>query len=296
VATQLDQATVADRLIAPPVVDDRITQIRPVSGRPRLDVRELWHFRELLGIFVWRDLAVRYKQTVVGVAWAIFQPVLIALIYAALFGRFGKFPSAGVYYPIFVFGGLLPMLYFSSSLSTGASCIVANVNLVTKVYFPRLLLPLGAILTPVVDFLLSLVVLIGFMIVTGEYPASVWQALLAPVWLVLTVVAVLGPVLLLSAVNVRYRDVPYVIPVFLQVMPFLSGVVFAIDSSVPERWQRLLFLNPMTTAIAGWRWSIFGTPLPSLYHAMLGITVALVLIVVGFFYFRRAEPKFADQI
>jgi lipopolysaccharide transport system permease protein len=176
VATQLDQATVVDGRISPPIVDDRVVQIRPLSGRARLDLGELWHYRELLGIFVWRDLAVRYKQTIVGVAWAIFQPVLIALIYAALFGRFGNFPSAGVYYPVFVFGGLLPMLYFSSSLSTGASCIVTNVNLVTKVYFPRLLLPLSAILTPVVDFLLSLVVLTVFMVVTGEYPDSVWQA------------------------------------------------------------------------------------------------------------------------
>jgi len=147
VATQLDQVTVADAIVQPPAVDDRVTQIRPIAGRPRLDVRELLHYRELLGIFIWRDLAVRYKQTVVGVAWALFQPILIAIVYTAIFGRFAKFSSGGVYYPVFVFGGLLPMLYFSSALTTGASCLVANVNLVTKVYFPRLLLPLGAVLT-----------------------------------------------------------------------------------------------------------------------------------------------------
>jgi lipopolysaccharide transport system permease protein len=296
VATQLDQATVVEGRIPPPVVDDRIAYIRPASGRPHLDLRELWHYRELLGIFVWRDLAVRYKQTVVGVAWAIFQPILIALIYTALFGRYADFPSGGVYYPVFVFGGLLPMLYFSSALTTGASCLVANVNLVTKVYFPRLLLPVGAVLTPIVDFALGFVVLIVFMLVTGEYPDSVWQALLAPIWLVLTFAAVLGPVLLLSAVNVRYRDVPYVIPVFLQVMPFLSGVVFQITDKMPERWQLLLSLNPMTTAISGWRWSIFGSPPPTLFHGCLGVAVALILLVTGFLYFRRAEPKFADQI
>lgn len=294
-ATQLDQ-TVAGATIQPPAVDERVTQIRPISGRPRLDVRELFHYRELLGIFVWRDLAVRYKQTIVGVAWALFQPILIALVYTLIFGRFADFPSGGVYYPVFVFGGLLPMLYFNSSLTSGASCLVANVNLVTKVYFPRLLLPLGALLTPVVDFLLSCVVLVGLMLVYNEHPDTVWQAIVAPVWLALTFVTVLGPVLLLSAVNVRYRDVPYVIPVFLQVMPFLSGVVFQITETVPERWQFFLYLNPMTTAIAGWRWSLFGSPLPSLGHAMQGVIVAVVLLVVGFLYFRRAEPKFADQI
>ncbi|MFN8224335.1 MAG: ABC transporter permease [Gaiellales bacterium] len=295
-ATQLDTAPTVGPSGAPPVLDDRVTTIRPTTGRPRLDLRELWHYRELLGIFVWRDLAVRYKQTIVGIAWAIFQPALIALVYATIFGRFGSFPSAGVYYPVFVFGGLLPMLYFNSALSVGSSSLVANVNLVTKVYFPRLLLPLGALVTPIVDFFLGLTVLVVFMLVTGELPANVWDALLAPVWLLLAFAAVLGPVLLLSAINVRYRDVPYAIPVFLLVMPFLSGVVFAITDATPERWQRLLYLNPMTTAVAGWRWSLFGTPLPSLYHASLGLGVTFVLLVAGFLYFRRAEPKFADQI
>lgn len=295
-ATQLDSATAIDRLASPPLHDDRVTTIRPSSGRPRLDLRELWHYRELLGIFVWRDLAVRYKQTVVGVAWVVFQPVLLAVVYSAIFGRFAKFPSGGVWYPVFAFAGLLPMLYFGSALSAGANCLVANVNLVTKVYFPRIILPLSAVLTPIVDLLLGLLALAGLMTITGWLPGDLARALLAPAWLLLAFVAVLGPVLLLSALNVRYRDVPYVIPVFMQVLPLLSGVPFVFTDRLPSHWQWILSANPMTTVIAGYRWALFGTPAPTLPHAMLGVGVALGLLAVGFLYFRRAEPGFADQI
>jgi lipopolysaccharide transport system permease protein len=286
VAGRIDSASAA----VPALVDERVTVIRPPKRLPRLDAHELWAYRELLGIFVWRDLAVRYKQTAIGVIWAIFQPALMAIVYTVIFGKFAKFDSGTT----FVFGGLLPMLYFSSSLSTGAGVLVANVNLVTKVYFPRLILPISSVVTPVVDYLLGLLTLFGLML-WFRTPTGGWTMIFAPLFMLLAVVTVLGLVFGLSAINVRYRDVPYAIPVFLQVMPFVSGVPYEL-ASLPERWQWILSVNPMTTVIAGWRWAFFDNAPPVPGQAALGVAVALVLLAVGFTYFRSAEPRFADQI
>jgi lipopolysaccharide transport system permease protein len=294
VAADLDQPRASVVAAAAPPVGSRLTRIQPASRWPRLDLAELWHYHELLGIFVWRDLAVRYKQTSIGIAWAVFQPVLIAVVYTVIFGRFAKFPSGGVFYGVFVFAGLLPWQYFSSALSSGAGCLVTNVNLVTKVYFPRLLLPFAAILTPIVDLVIGCVVLLGMMLIFDEWPASA-AVLLAPAFLVLAAVTVLGLVLGLSAINVRYRDVPHTIPVFLQVLPLLSGVPFTLDQ-LPELWQWILALNPMTTVIAGWRWAVLGTPAPDPAQAALGVGVAIALLVAGLAYFRSSEPGFADTI
>jgi lipopolysaccharide transport system permease protein len=274
--------------------DDRVTVIRPPSRFPRLDVAELWAYRELFGILVWRDLKVRYKQTAIGAIWAVFQPVLIAAVYTVVFGRFADFPSGTVYYPVFVFAGLLPMQYFNAAISSGATSLVANVSLVTKVYFPRVLLPVSAVAVPVVDLLLGCVVLGVLMAIWGPMPN--WpDLLLAPAFLGLAVLTAVGVVLLLSAVNVRYRDVPHAIPVFLQVLPLLSGVPFALDQA-PEKWQWILSLNPLTAVVSGWRWCILGSAEPVWGQVLLGVCVAVVLALVGLFYFRRSEPRFADQI
>lgn len=299
-ATDLDRVDAAESAGAHATGDDRgasgvrVTRIRPATRWPHLDLDELWHYHELLGIFVWRDLAVRYKQTAIGVFWAIFQPLLLAFVYTVIFGRFASFPSGGVFYPVFVFAGLLPWQYFSSALSGGASCLVANVNLVTKVYFPRMLLPLAAIVTPIVDLVLGFVVLLAMMVLFQEWPAGP-QILLAPAFLLLAAVTVLGAVLALSAINVRYRDVPYAIPFFLQVLPLLSGVPYTLED-LPERWQWILALNPMTTVVAGWRWAVVGTPAPVPAQAALGVFVALVMLAAGLAYFRSSEPRFADTI
>lgn len=275
-------------------LDERVTLIRPATRWPRLDLPELWRYRELLGIFVWRDLAVRYKQTAIGVVWAIFQPALMAFVYTIIFGRFAKFPSGDIPYPVFVFAALLPWQYFSSALSTGAGCLVVNVNLITKVYFPRVLLPLATIITPIVDLILGAVVLAGLMVWFGEAPG--WpQVLLAPAFLLLAAVTALGLAFGLSAINVRYRDVPYAIPVFLQVMPLLSGVPYAVEEA-PEKWQWILALNPMTAVVAGWRWAILDASAPDPAQTALGVAVGLVLLAVGFSHFRSSEPRFADTI
>jgi len=270
-----------------------VTVIRPASRWPRLDLGELWRYRELLGIFVWRDLKVRYKQTVLGGAWAIFQPVLTAVVYTLVFGRFAKFPSGNLPYPIFAFSGVLAWQYFAASMNVSSMSLVTNVGLVTKVYFPRVLLPLGAVLTPLADFLLAFVVMIGLMAWFHTWPGV--DAGFAPLFILLALVTALGAGLILSALNVRYRDIPYVIPVFMQVLPFLSGVPFSLDG-VPPKWQWLLSLNPMTAVVSGWRWTMLRGPQPVPEQVALSVGVALLLLAAGVAYFRRSEPRFADTI
>ena len=215
---------------------------------PRLDLGELWRFRELLGIFIWRDLKVRYKQTHIGAVWAIFQPAFTALVYTLIFGKFAKFPSGNLPYPIFAFSGVLAWQYFSSALNVASGSLLANVPLVTKVYFPRLLLPIAGVLVPLVDLVLASVVLTGMIIWFHTWPGR--AIALAPLFILLALVTALGASLGLSALNVRYRDVAYAIPLFMQVLPFLSGVPYSLDGA-PEKWQWLLSLNPLTAVVAG---------------------------------------------
>jgi lipopolysaccharide transport system permease protein len=270
-----------------------VTIIRPASRWPRLDLRELWRYRELLGILIWRDLKVRYKQTVIGAGWAIFQPVITAAVYTLVFGRFANFPSGRLPYPIFAFAGILAWQYFSSAMTVSSTSLVANVGLLTKVYFPRLLLPLSAVLVPIVDFVLALVVLVGLMAWYDTWPST--AVVLAPAFIVLAFITALGIGLFLSALQVRYRDVPYVLPVFMQILPFLSGVPYALDG-VPVKWQWLLSLNPMTAVISGWRWTMLDGPRPVGGQVAVGVGVALILLVAGLAFFKRSEPKFADTI
>ncbi|HLB17865.1 MAG TPA: ABC transporter permease [Gaiellaceae bacterium] len=270
-----------------------VTVIRPASRWPKLDFPELWHYRELLAIFIWRDLKVRYKQTVIGAGWAIFQPVITAVVYTLVFGRFAKFPSGHLPYPLFAFAGVLAMQYFTSAMTVSSTSLVANVGLITKVYFPRLLVPLGAVLVPLVDFVLALVILVGMMAWYSTWPSA--SAVFAPLFIVLAFITAFGIGLVLSALNVRYRDVPHILPVFMQVLPFLSGVPFALDG-VPLKWQWLLALNPMTSVIAGWRWTMLGGPKPVVGQVALGVGVALLLLIGGLAFFRSSEPRFADTI
>jgi homopolymeric O-antigen transport system permease protein len=273
---------------------NQVTSISPMTRWPRLDVPELWRYRELLGTFVWRDIKVRYKQTTVGVAWALLVPIFTAVVYIVVFGRFAKFPRGQLAYPVLVLSGLLPMQYFTSSLSSAAASVVSNGPLVTKVYFPRVLLPMAAVLVPAVDFLLSMVVLVGVMAWYSSWPAGP-IAVLAPVFLLLALVAALGLGLFLSALNVRYRDVAYAIPVFLQVLPLLSAVPYALDQ-IPTKWQWILSVNPMTAAISGWRWTLLGGAAPNPTRTAIGVAVALTLFVGGLAFFRSTEPRFADTI
>jgi lipopolysaccharide transport system permease protein len=272
---------------------DHVTVISPAARWPKLDLSELWRFRELLGIFIWRDLKVRYKQTVVGALWAVFQPVFTALVYTLVFGRFAKFPSGRLPYPVFAFSGVLAWQYFSASLNTASASVVANVPLVTKVYFPRLLLPIAGVLVPLVDLTLASSVLVAMIIWFHTWPSP--AIVLAPLFILLAMVTALGAALGLSALNTRYRDVPYAIPVFMQVLPFLSGVPYSLEGA-PAKWQWLLSFNPVTAVVSGWRWTVLDGPKPVLGQVAISVGVALTLFALGLAYFRRSEPRFADTI
>jgi lipopolysaccharide transport system permease protein len=273
--------------------DARVTVIKPSPRWPHLDLPELWHYRELLARLVWRDVAVRYKQTSIGVAWAVVQPFLTMVVFSFVFGRFANFPSKGLPYPIFTYSALLPWTYFSSAVALASVSLVSNRGLVTKVYFPRVLLPLASVSVPIADFLPAFLVLIAMM---GWY--SVWPSLallLAPFFLLMALVAALGVGLGLSALNVRYRDVPYAIPFLIQIWLYLSGVVYAI-SALPERWQWVLALNPMTAVISGFQWGVVGTAPPELGKTLISVAATAIFFVVGLWFFRRSEPRFADTI
>jgi lipopolysaccharide transport system permease protein len=272
---------------------DRLTVIRPAPRWPHLDLRELWHFRELVGALTWRDVAVRYKQTSIGVAWAILQPFLTMVVFTFVFGRFANLPSNNVPYPIFSYSALLPWTYFASAVALAPGSLVANRGIVTKVYFPRILLPLAGTTVPIVDFLLALTVLFGMMAWFDVWPSA--AIVLAPIFMLMAFATALGVSLFLSALNARYRDVPYAIPFLLQIWLYLSGVVGAI-SAFPEKWQWVLALNPMTTVIVGFQWGFLGTAAPDLAKSLIGVAATVTFFVVGLWYFRRSEPKFADTI
>jgi lipopolysaccharide transport system permease protein len=280
---------------APTVIDRdaRVTIIKPAARWPHLDLSELWHYRELLARLVWRDIAVRYKQTSIGVAWAVLQPFLTMVVFTFVFGRFANFPSKGLPYPIFTYSALLPWTYFASAVALSSASIVSSRALVTKVYFPRVLLPLASVSVPVADFLPAFLVLVGMMFWYSTFPTI--AILLAPLFLAMALAAALGVGLFLSALNVRYRDVPYAVPFLIQIWLYLSGVVYAI-SSLPEKWQWVLSLNPMTAVINGFQWGVLGTPAPELTKTLVSIAATVLFVVVGLWFFRRSEPRFADTI
>jgi len=272
---------------------DRVTVIRPAPRWPHLDVPELWHYRELLGTLVWRDIAVRYKQTSIGIAWAIVQPLLTMIVFTVVFGKFGNFPSNNLQYQVFSYSALLPWIYFASATTLASASIVTSRGLVTKVYFPRVLLPLAGVAVPVVDFVFASIVLVGLMFWYDTWPGA--AIVLAPLFLFMALVTALGIGLLLSAITVRYRDVAYAIPFLMQTGMFLSGVVYAFNG-LPEYAQWVLSVNPMTAVISGFQWGVVGTAAPELAKTSISVASAAAIFVVGLWYFRRSEPRFADTI
>jgi lipopolysaccharide transport system permease protein len=269
--------------------------IRPAPRWPHLDTRELWHYREVLTRLVWRDVIVRYKQTFLGVAWAILVPAFTAAVYVIVFGKFANFPRGKVVdYPSLVLAGVLPMQYFSSALTGSSTSLVSNLPLVTKVYFPRVMLPLAGVLVPLVDLLVGLPVLLAVMGFYSTWPNGI-EIIFAPAFIALALATALGAGLLLSALTVRYRDVPYAIPVFLQILPLLSGVPYAV-AALPEKWQWILSANPMTAVISGWRWAVLGADTPNWGQTGLGVGVTVLLVLAGLAIFRASEPRFADTI
>ena len=268
----------------------RETVIRQRTGWIAIDWRELFEARELLFFLVWRDIAVRYKQTVLGVAWAVIQPVFSMLIFTVIFGKFAKMPSEGHPYAVFVYAGLLPWMFFSNAVTSASQSLVNQQSLLTKIYLPRLFVPTAAIGGGLVDLVVSFGVFACLLAYYRIVPG--WGALAVPLLVLLTVVAALGVGLTLAAVTVTYRDFRYVIPFMIQVWLYMSPVIYPV-SIVPERWQGLLAINPMVGIIDGFRAALLGARWNLATLAVSAVS-ACVLLVYGLFFFRKTERRFAD--
>ena len=274
--------------------DGRVTVIRPVRGWASLNLHELWEYRELLYFLVWRDVKIRYKQTAVGAAWVLIQPLLTATIFTLVFGRYADLPSGGVPYALMVYSGLLPWFVFANSLTFSTRSIVENQALVTKVYVPRLFLPLVAVLAGLVDFAIGGLFLVGLMAWYGAVPPV--QALLLPVLVLFLVAAAVSVTLWLSALNVRYRDVQYTVPFLTQAWLFATPVAYS-ALVFPPSVRDWIGLNPMAGVVEGFRWALFGGDAGSSGRTiLLSLAVVLVLLAGGIEYFRRVERSFADVV
>ncbi len=273
--------------------------IRPSKSWTALNLNDLWRYRELIYFMTWRDLKVRYKQTVLGVSWAVLEPFLTMVVFTIFFGELAKVPTDNIPAPVFYFVGLLPWGLFAKALNTASRSLVSHQNMVTKIYFPRLILPLSSVLAGVVDFLIGILVLVGIMAfygLTGRMQISFTPALLTlPLFLLLTLITALGVSLWLSALYVQYRDVGYVIPFLSEFLRILSPVVYS-TTLIPEQWRILYAINPMAGVLNGFRWAILGTPTGPNTGMLISIGVAIALLVSGAFYFRRMEKTFADTI
>lgn len=265
----------------------------PDTQRIRLNLREIWEYRELLVFLSWRDIKVRYRQTALGALWAILQPLVAMVIFSVIFGQLAKLPSDGIPYPIFTYTALLPWNLFSTALSRATTSIVNSANLVGKVYFPRVLIPLSAMVSAVVDFFFSFLILLALMVVYGVAPT--WRIFALPFLILLALAAALGIGLFLSALNVKYRDVTYVIPFVIQIWLYASPVAYS-STLVPEQWRWLYGLNPLVGVIEGFRWALLGTSWTPDILVLVSFVIVLLGLFGGFVYFNRMEETFADVI
>jgi lipopolysaccharide transport system permease protein len=272
---------------------EQVTTIRPASRWPTINFRELWAYRELLFILAWRDVSVRYKQSVVGIGWAVLQPLMMMLIFTIVFGKFAKLPSEGIPYPIFTFCALLPWNYFASSLSGSSNSLVGSAHLVTKVYFPRLVLPLSKVFSGLIDFAIGFVILIGMMVWYGVTPTI--GILFLPLFMLVAMLASLGVGLWLTAINVKYRDVVFVVPFLVQFWMYASPVAYS-TTIVPEKWQWFYGLNPMVGVIEGFRWAMLGKESPNIELMLVSLAGIVCMLIGGLYYFNKMEKTFADII
>jgi lipopolysaccharide transport system permease protein len=280
------------------VVENPIDQLpvivlTPARPFPTLGLRELWEYRELIAFLAWRDVKVRYQQTILGVVWALIQPLVPMVIFAVVFGRLAKLPSEGAPYPVFVLAGLLPWQLFSSALANSSNSVVSSSALLTKVYFPRLIIPMSAVLSGLVDFAISFVLLLTLMTWYGLVPTASLAVL--PAFMVLALATALGIGLWGAALNVQYRDVQYLVPFVVQAWMYASPVAYSATLIPAGPWKVIYGLNPMTGVIQGFRWSLLGTEAPSI-AILLPIAISLLLFASGILYFRWMEDRFADII
>lgn len=267
--------------------------IQATSGWNALNLFEVWEHRDLIYFFLWRDRKVRYKQTVLGVLWVVLQPLAAMLIFTIFFGKLAKVPSDGIPYPLFAYTALVPWLFFSSGLSRGAVSLVGNANMIKKVYFPRLIVPISAVSSGLIDLLLSFVMLLAMM---GYYRiAPTTNLLTLPLFILLAFVACLGITLWLSALAVEYRDINHVVPFLVQLWLFATPVVYP-SSLVPHRWRALYAANPMVGVVEGFRWALLARGAPPMKLFLVSGGVAVTVLIAGLFYFRRKERNFADVV
>jgi lipopolysaccharide transport system permease protein len=271
----------------------RLTIIRPSTGWVPLRLRELWEYRELLYFLTWRDIKVRYKQTALGAAWAVIQPFFTMVVFSVFFGRLAKLPSDGVPYPVFTYTALVPWTFFATALTQASNSLVDHGRLITKVYFPRLLVPMAAVMAALLDFLIAFAVLVAMLLYYGIAPTAAIVTL--PLFVLLATMTALGVGLWLSALNVKYRDVRYTIPFLIQFWLFATPVAYS-SSLVPERWRALYGLNPMTGVVEGFRWALLGKSGPPGPTILVSLASVTALLVGGLFYFRRMEKGFADVV
>jgi lipopolysaccharide transport system permease protein len=267
--------------------------VQPSEGLFHLDLLPVWKYRELLYFLVWRDIKVRYKQTAIGAAWAICQPLLTMMIFAVIFGRFAKIPSDNVPYPIFAFAGLLPWTYFSQSIARSGMSLVSDANLIRKIYFPRLIIPAAAVVAPLVDFILSFLILLVMMAWYRVTPG--WAMATLPLFMCLAVAAACGVSLWLSALNVRYRDVGHAIPFLVQFWMYASPIVYPV-TLIPGRWRTVYSLNPIVGVVEGFRWGLLSKPNPDFRAIAIGCVVTVVVFLSGLVFFKRMERVFADIV
>jgi lipopolysaccharide transport system permease protein len=280
---------------APAVTRESFDRVLEPGGglRSSLPLRELWTYRELLGFLTWRDVKVRYRQTVVGVLWAVLQPFLLMVVFTIFLNKLASVPSDGLPYPIFAYAGLVPWTLFSSSLTGVSNSIVSNAGLISKIYFPRLVIPIAVIGSFVFDFVIALGLLVAMMVYYDAYPD--WAVLALPAFVVLALVTALSVGIWLTALNVRYRDIKYTVPFLLQLWLFASPITYA-ASLVPSRWHLAYSLNPMSTVVDGFRWSLLGVPWSPGASTVVSLAVVLALLGSGLVYFRRTEATFADIV
>jgi lipopolysaccharide transport system permease protein len=273
--------------------EDSAIIIQPGRGLFHLELKAIWHYRELLYFLIWRDVKVRYKQTAIGAGWAIFQPLMTMLIFTVVFGNFAKIPSDDLPYPIFAYSALLPWTYFAQAIGRSGVSLVGNANLISKVYFPRLIIPLSAAVAPLVDFAIAFVILLAMMAWFGLAPT--WGVLALPLFLLLALATALSVGLWLSALDVRYRDVGHTIPFVVQIWMYASPVAYPV-SLVPERWRLLYSLNPMAGVIEGFRWALLEKGNPDFGVMTASAVVVMALLLGGIVYFRQMERTFADVV
>jgi len=267
--------------------------IQPRKNLLHIDLKAVWEYRELLYFLVWREVKVRYKQTMLGSAWAILQPLFTMVLFTAIFGHFAKIPSDDLPYSLFAYTALLPWTYFSQAISRSGTSLVDNANMISKVYFPRLIVPLAAVVTPLVDFFLAFLVLLGMMVWFGIVPG--WNAQALPLFLFLACLTALAMSLWLSTLNVRYRDVRHTIPFLMQLWMYASPIAYPV-SLIPDKWRMLYSLNPMMGVIEGFRWALLGKQSPDFRVIAVSTAIILALLLGGLVYFRRMEQTFADVI